>query len=115
MHRLRSHIGITASTKAVVNHASSSHPAREQTESVNCCGCGWLWRWLHTKVCIVGSGPAAHTAAIYASRANLQPIMFEGEPKPGGPVPGGQLLTTTTVENFPGFPEPVDGWELMCR
>mmetsp|Transcript_17786 Transcript_17786/g.38801 ORF Transcript_17786/g.38801 Transcript_17786/m.38801 type:complete len:441 (-) Transcript_17786:476-1798(-) len=70
---------------------------------------------LHTKLCIVGSGPAAHTAAIYASRANLQPVLFEGEAMPGGPVPGGQLLTTTTVENFPGFPEPIDGWELMYR
>ena len=68
----------------------------------------------HRKVIIIGSGPARHTAAIYTGKALLEPLMFEGF-MAGGIAAGGQLTTTTVVENFPGFPEGIDGSQLMSQ
>src|ERR1043165_8748724 len=65
------------------------------------------------KVIIIGSGPAGHTAGIYAARANLKPLMFEGLARGG--IPGGQVMITHDVENYPGFSDKVAGPELMAR
>ena len=66
-----------------------------------------IWKQKKVKCLIIGSGPAGYTAAIYAARANLSPVLYEGL------QPGGQLTTTTDIENFPGYPEGISGTQMM--
>jgi thioredoxin reductase (NADPH) len=91
--------GDAASAAAVVATPQAGGPSTEPTDGEG----------RHSRLVIVGSGPAGLTAAIYAARANLAPIVI------GGYVPGGQLMITSEVENFPGFPEGIQGPELMAR
>ena len=106
-------IGHRSSTSTIAS--ALPHPFRSVSSSTMCANASTSSSAPErTSVCIVGSGPVAHTAAIYAARAELKPILFEGW-LANGIAAGGQLTTTTDVENFPGFPEGIMGGEITDK
>ncbi|RID50953.1 hypothetical protein BRARA_H01649 [Brassica rapa] len=113
MHRSRFLIKSLLSRARTIARLGSSTLSQPQPPSLSSTVMSRL-ETHNTKLCIVGSGPAAHTAAIYAARAELKPLLFEGW-MANDIAPGGQLTTTTDVENFPGFPQGILGAELTDK